>query len=87
MLWPRATPGALVALGRAWKLWHELEAPYERAPARVLVAQACRALGDGETAALELEAARAAFATLGAAPDLARVEAIAAAGRGQEPVA
>ena len=37
--------GALVALRRAWKLWQELEAPYEGARARVLAAQACRALG------------------------------------------
>ena len=32
---------------------------------------ACRALGDDDTASLELEAARAVFAQLGAAPDLA----------------
>ena len=55
----------------------ELEAPYEAARARVLVALACRGLGDEDTAALELEAARAAFAELGAAPDLARVDALA----------
>ena len=34
-------------------------------------ALACRALGDEDTAALELDAAREAFARLGAAPDLA----------------
>ena len=38
--------------------WQELEAPYEAARARVLVGLACRALGDDDTAALELEAAR-----------------------------
>ena len=37
---------------------------------------ACRALGDEDTAAFELEAARGVFAGLGAAPDLARVEAM-----------
>ena len=42
---------------------------------------ACRALGDEDTAALELEAARAAFAELGAAPDLARLDALAARAR------
>ena len=36
------------------------------------VGLACRALGDEDTAALELEAAREVFARLGAAPDLAR---------------
>jgi DNA-binding NarL/FixJ family response regulator len=38
------------------------------------VSEACRALGDDDTAALELEAARDAFAELGAAPDLARLD-------------
>jgi DNA-binding NarL/FixJ family response regulator len=40
------------------------------------VGLACRALGDGETAALELEAAHDTFERLGAAPDLARVDAL-----------
>jgi DNA-binding NarL/FixJ family response regulator len=40
----------------------------------VLVALACRALGDEDTATLELEAARACFESLGAAPDVARLE-------------
>ena len=41
---------------------------------RELAGLACRALGDEDTAALELEAARAAYAELGASPDLARLE-------------
>lgn len=71
---PRA---ALVALRHALALWHELEAPYEAACARVLMGQACTALGDADTGALELEAAAEAFAALGAAPDLARVQSLA----------
>ena len=47
---------------------------------RVLVARACRTLGDDDSAALELEAAREIFAELGAAPDVARVDALAAGG-------
>jgi DNA-binding NarL/FixJ family response regulator len=43
----------------------------------VLVGLGCRALGDEEAAAMELDAARGVFAQLGAAPDLARLEAIA----------
>jgi DNA-binding NarL/FixJ family response regulator len=43
----------------------------------VLIAKACRILGDEETAALELDAARRAFSGLRAAPDLARVSALA----------
>ena len=50
--------------------------PYETARVRVLLGVACRALGDDDTAALELEAARGDFANLGAAPDLARVDAL-----------
>ncbi|HET9736971.1 MAG TPA: helix-turn-helix transcriptional regulator, partial [Solirubrobacteraceae bacterium] len=38
---------------------------------------ACRELGDEEAAALELDAARHTFQALGAAPDVARVEALA----------
>jgi hypothetical protein len=53
---------ALVALRRAWQVWQELEAPYEAARVRVLLGLACRALGDDDTVALELEAARGVFA-------------------------
>jgi DNA-binding NarL/FixJ family response regulator len=68
---------SLVALRHAWQVWRELEAPYEAARARELVGLACRALGDDDAAAVELEAARDAFAALGAVPDLARVDALA----------
>ena len=68
---------ALVRLRSAWVLWQELDAPYEAASCRVLTARALRALGDEDSASMELEAARAAFAELGAAPDLARVDALA----------
>jgi DNA-binding CsgD family transcriptional regulator len=62
---------ALVSLRGAWQAWQELGAPYEAARTRVLVARACSALGDDDTAALELEAARTVFGQLGAGPDLA----------------
>ncbi len=65
---------ALVALRRACQSWHELEAPYEAARSRVLVALACRDLGDHDAAALELDAAGATFDRLGAAPDLDRLQ-------------
>jgi DNA-binding CsgD family transcriptional regulator len=64
---------AVVALRGAWQGWRELEAPYEAARVRVLVGLGCRALGDEETATMELDAARSVFAQLGAAPDLARL--------------
>jgi ATP/maltotriose-dependent transcriptional regulator MalT len=69
---------ALVSLRRAWEGWHELEAPYEVARSRMLVGLACRALGDTDTADLELAAAREAFETLGAGPDLVRLDSVAA---------
>lgn len=67
---------ALVALRRAEQLWHDLGVPYAAARSRVLVGLACRALGDDDTAALELEAARAVFRKLGAAPDVIRVDSL-----------
>jgi DNA-binding NarL/FixJ family response regulator len=63
-------------LRRAWTAWRELDAPYEAARVRVLVALACRALGDEDTAEMELEAARVVFERLGAAPDLAQVDSL-----------
>jgi ATP/maltotriose-dependent transcriptional regulator MalT len=66
--------GALIALRKSWQLWHELEVPYEVARASVLIALACRALGDEETAASELESAKRMFTELGASPDLARLD-------------
>jgi ATP/maltotriose-dependent transcriptional regulator MalT len=66
--------GALASLRRAWTLWQELDAPYESARTRVQVGLACRALGDDDTAQLELSEARRVFGDLGAASDLARVD-------------
>lgn len=77
--------GALPVLRQAWKLWQELEAPYEGAQARVLIARACRSLGDDETAAFEVDAARAVFEQLGAAPDLVGVHSLTGAGVSSDP--
>jgi DNA-binding NarL/FixJ family response regulator len=68
---------ALRSLRRAAAGWQELGAPYQAARAGELIALACRELGDEDAALLELGAARAAFARLGARPDLARIEALA----------
>lgn len=65
---------AITALRRAWAAWGELEARYEAARASVLIALACRALGDEDSAQMELDAARSVFLQLAAAPDLVRVE-------------
>ena len=67
---------ALPSLRRALDVWQELDAPYDAARARVLIAQACVEVGDEDTAALELDAARDMLFRLGAAPDLARLDAV-----------
>jgi DNA-binding CsgD family transcriptional regulator len=67
---------ALGSLRRSAQAWQELEAPYEAARTRVLIGLACRALGDDETARLELDAAHALFGELGAGRDVARVRSL-----------
>ena len=64
---PRA---ALTALRQALRGWRDVEAPYEAARARLLIGVACRELGDGASAELEFDAARAALSQLGATSDL-----------------
>jgi DNA-binding CsgD family transcriptional regulator/tetratricopeptide (TPR) repeat protein len=61
---------ALAALRQAFTLWQELDAPYEMARTRVLLAQAYRCLDDADAASRECAAARAGFERLGAAADL-----------------
>jgi ATP/maltotriose-dependent transcriptional regulator MalT len=68
---PRA---ALSSLRAGIGAWRALEAPHQVARVRVLIGAACRELGDGASAELEFDAARGAFAELGAAPELERLE-------------
>jgi DNA-binding CsgD family transcriptional regulator len=75
---------ALAPLRRALQRWHDLAAPYEAARARVLIAQACRALGDGDSADLELEAALDVFERLGARPDLAQLDSLSRKARSSD---
>ncbi len=56
------------SLRQAWRLWFELGVPHEAARCRVLIACACRELGDESSAVMDLEAAHAEFVELGAAP-------------------
>jgi DNA-binding NarL/FixJ family response regulator len=72
---------ALQASRQALQRWSELEAPHEAALTRVLIAEACAAVGDIEGAELARSAARRTFEALGAAPDLARLDKGAEAGR------
>jgi DNA-binding NarL/FixJ family response regulator len=65
---------ALRQLRAASRRWREINARYDDARTRLLLAQAYRALGDDDAATLELDAARATFDHLGAALDLRRTE-------------
>ncbi len=74
---------AIAVLRRALAIWERTQAPYLAARAHELAGLACRALGDEDGMRLELEAAGATYARLGAAPDLARAEAL---GRARRPL-
>jgi DNA-binding CsgD family transcriptional regulator len=65
---------ALPPLRSAVAAWSALPAPYETARARVLIARCCRALGDEQSAEVELDAARWGLQQLGAKADLARID-------------
>jgi ATP/maltotriose-dependent transcriptional regulator MalT len=67
---------ALGSLRHAWRVWQQVKAPYLAARVRVLMGLAYRALGDEDGGGLELDAARVVFEQLGAAPDLARIDAL-----------
>jgi DNA-binding CsgD family transcriptional regulator len=67
---------ALGSLRRAFEVWQRIEAPYAAARVRVLIGLACRALGDEDSAGLEIDAARSVFERLGATPDLARINSL-----------
>jgi ATP/maltotriose-dependent transcriptional regulator MalT len=67
---------ALERLRRACTAWQELRLPYEAAHARVLCAQAARAVGDEDAGRAELRVALVAFEGLGAVRDVASVEAL-----------
>ena len=75
-------PAALVELRQAANAWHLNGLPHEEATTRVRLADACRLLGDHDSAELELAAARRVFERLGARPDLARLD---GADREQDP--
>jgi DNA-binding NarL/FixJ family response regulator len=75
---PRA---ALTTLRGAHRSWRDLDAPHRAARVRLLIAVACREVGDGASAELEFEAARTALEELGARPDLERLAHLAGSPR------
>ena len=60
---------ALELARHACRAWQQLGAPYDTARARTLVGLACRALGDEDSARLELAAGSGMLAELGVAPE------------------
>jgi len=76
LLLAQGRPGqALGDLRRAASMWSGLDAPYQAARTRVLIADACDALGDLDTAVLERDTAREVFDELGAATDVRAIDA------------
>ena len=65
---------AIGHLRESFAAWTRFDAPYEAARVRVLIADACAALGDEEARTLELDAARRTFAQLGARAEIERLE-------------
>ena len=77
---------ALGELRQSWTIWLQLETPYEAARVQVLIALACRSLGEEENATQELTAARQQFETLGAAADVARVDLLLTGSKSVSPL-
>jgi DNA-binding NarL/FixJ family response regulator len=73
---------AIAALRAACKAWRDLQMPYEVARARFELGLAYRSAGDDDAAELEFDAARAAFESLGASVDLARIDSVTRVGHG-----
>jgi DNA-binding NarL/FixJ family response regulator len=77
---------ALTELRTAERSWRDLEAPHQEARVRLLIAVACRALGDGASAELDFEAARRVLEELGARPDLERLARLAGSSQAEGPL-
>ena len=65
--------GALTQLHKALSIFGRMDAAYESARVRVQIGQACRALGDVDSAEMEFRAACQAFQQLDASPDVDRL--------------
>lgn len=69
-------------LRTAWAQWRQLDAPYDAALTRMAIGRCARDGGDEEGALLEFDAARVVLESLGAVPDLVRLERLAASAPG-----
>lgn len=64
---------AVESLRRSLQHWREADAPYEAAVVRITMAEAFRAMGDEDSAIMELRSAKATFDRLGAVFDSRKV--------------
>lgn len=64
---------ALDSLDKAWRIWQQVNLPYEEARARELLGRARLATANERAAALEFRSARAEYERLGAEEDLKRL--------------
>jgi len=64
---------AIDALERSWRMWAEIDLPYESALARAMLGEAKIAFGDERSGHLDLQVAAHTFRDLGAAADLRRL--------------
>ncbi len=76
LLADREPQAAIEPLRRSFEIWRRIGAPYLAARIRVLLGAASGELGDDDGRRLELDAARQVFRELGAATDLARIDAL-----------
>jgi class 3 adenylate cyclase len=76
--------GGAAEARQAWRLWQEIDAPYEVARSRALLGSALKAAGDGDAATSEFESALAGFERLGAEPDATAIR--HQLGRDERPV-
>ena len=77
--------GALLRLRPAVSAWGRMDAPYQMARVRVLVGLACRALGDADSAEIEVDAACRVFQQLGAMRDVDQVRKLTGSGDSSLP--
>lgn len=75
--------GAFTHLRAAGGTWTRLHMPHDGARTAVLLGLGCLAVGDRASAILEFDNARSAFETLGARPDLERLERLRTSARVQ----
>ena len=71
---------ALRELRAAWNVWTEIGAPYEAARTRLVIADACAAVGDHEAHEMESAAARRTLSDLGVAAATKRDGSVSKAG-------